>query len=140
MRERLISIIGQEAYKVAIHTFHSFGSEIINQNSDYFYSGAQFKPADNLTSYEILTEILDDIEYDNTLSTKFNGKYSKINDIVSAISDIKKSGFTSGEMIKILDTNQIVIDKVNRILGPIFDTSGINKQISSKFNKSAKIN
>jgi len=139
MRERLISIIGQEAYKVAIHTFHSFGSEVINQNSDYFYSGAQFKPADNLTSYEILTEILDDIEYDNTLSTKFNGKYSKINDIVSAISDIKKSGFTSGEMIKILDTNQIVIDKVNRILGPIFDTSGINKQIVPNLIKALEL-
>ena len=28
MRERLTSIIGPEAYKVAIHTFHSFGTEI----------------------------------------------------------------------------------------------------------------
>ena len=32
MRERLVQIIGKDAYKVAIHTFHSFGSEVINQN------------------------------------------------------------------------------------------------------------
>jgi DNA helicase-2/ATP-dependent DNA helicase PcrA len=43
MRERLVQIIGKEAYKVAIHTFHSFGSEIINQNGQYFYNGANFK-------------------------------------------------------------------------------------------------
>jgi DNA helicase-2/ATP-dependent DNA helicase PcrA len=29
MRERLESIIGQPAYHVAIHTFHSFGGEVI---------------------------------------------------------------------------------------------------------------
>ena len=34
MRDRLSSIIGKDAYKVAIHTFHSFGSEVINQNGD----------------------------------------------------------------------------------------------------------
>ena len=32
MRQRLTDIIGKDAYKVAVHTFHSFGSEVINQN------------------------------------------------------------------------------------------------------------
>lgn len=135
MRERLIDIMGQEAYKVAIHTFHSFGSEVINQNSDYFYNGAQFKPADKLTSYEVLANILDDIKYDNTLSTKFNGKYSKINDIANAISDIKRGGFTSEELVQILDTNQIVIEKVNKILDSIFDIPRINKEVVPKLIK-----
>src|ERR1044071_7653181 len=36
MRQRLTQIIGTSAYKVAIHTFHSFGSEIINQNGQFF--------------------------------------------------------------------------------------------------------
>src|SRR5690242_10102383 len=48
MRERLAGLIGPEAYKVAIHTFHSFGSEIINHNAEYFYQGAHFRPADEL--------------------------------------------------------------------------------------------
>ena len=30
MRDRLSTIIGQSAYHVAIHTFHSFGADIIN--------------------------------------------------------------------------------------------------------------
>src|SRR5690242_8355286 len=52
MRERLTSIIGAEAYRVAIHTFHSFGTEIINQNGQFFYQGAHFRAADELSSYE----------------------------------------------------------------------------------------
>ena len=36
MRDRLSSIIGQPAYHVAIHTFHSFGSDVINQYPDHF--------------------------------------------------------------------------------------------------------
>ena len=44
MRERLSQIIGADAYKVAIHTFHSFGTEVINHNSEFFYGGASFKP------------------------------------------------------------------------------------------------
>ncbi|RYF27436.1 MAG: ATP-dependent helicase, partial [Chloroflexi bacterium] len=46
MRQRLVSIIGKDAYKVAIHTFHSFGSEVISQNREFFYRGAEFRPAD----------------------------------------------------------------------------------------------
>ena len=45
MRARLASIIGPSAYKVAIQTFHGFGTEIINQYREYFYRGAEFQPA-----------------------------------------------------------------------------------------------
>ena len=53
MRERLSQIIGKDAFRVAIHTFHSFGTEIINQNAEYFYHGAHFRAADELSSYEL---------------------------------------------------------------------------------------
>ena len=32
MRKRLAGLIGMDAYKVAIHTFHGLGTEIINKN------------------------------------------------------------------------------------------------------------
>ena len=59
MRERLVGIIGKDSYKVAIHTFHSFGSEVINQYGEYFYQGAHFRPADELSRYEIIRTIFD---------------------------------------------------------------------------------
>src|SRR5687768_1759573 len=41
MRQRLIQLMGPEGNKVAVHTFHSFGSEIINRYTEFFYNGAR---------------------------------------------------------------------------------------------------
>lgn len=48
MRQRLVGILGKDAYKVAIHTFHSFGTEIIATYRQYFYNYAIFEPADEI--------------------------------------------------------------------------------------------
>lgn len=54
---RLREIIGRDAYKVPVMTFHSFGTDIMNQYPEYFYSGASFRPADELTWLRIVAEI-----------------------------------------------------------------------------------
>ena len=82
MRARLASIIGMDAYKVAIHTFHSFGTEIINQNGAAFFSGATFQPADDLSRYEILHAIFDEQDYTNPITAKMNGEYTHLNDTI----------------------------------------------------------
>jgi DNA helicase-2/ATP-dependent DNA helicase PcrA len=120
MRERMVQIIGKDAYKVAIHTFHSFGAEIINQNGDFFYHGANFRAADELSSYELLRAIFDDLEYNNPLAGKMNGEYTHLGDTLMTISELKKSGLTSDELLLILDANDIVIDTAESLLGPVF--------------------
>lgn len=105
MRERLTSLISADAYRVAIHTFHSFGSEVINQYGQYFYNGAHFRPADELSSYEVLHEIFEKLPHDNPLSATMNDEYPYLRDVQRAISDIKKSGLTSDELLIILDKN-----------------------------------
>lgn len=126
MRERMVQIIGKDAYKVAIHTFHSFGAEIINQNGDFFYHGANFRAADELSSYELLRAIFDDLEYNNPLAGKMNGEYTHLGDTLMTISELKKSGLTSDELLLILDANDIVIDTAEALLGPVF-TSRLSK-------------
>lgn len=122
MRERLASIIGKDAYKVAIHTFHSFGTEIINQHSEFFYHGANFRPADDLSSYEIIKKILDELDYSNPLAGKMNGEYTHIRDITTAISELKKSGLTSDELLQVLDSNDLVLDTSESKLQDVFNT------------------
>ena len=102
MRERLTDIIGKDAYKVAIHTFHSFGTEVINQNGKYFYEGAHFRAADELSSYEIINSIFEQLDYSNPLAGKMNGEFTHLSDSLKAISELKKSGLTSDELLKIL--------------------------------------
>ncbi len=105
MRERLAGLIGPEAYKVAIHTFHSFGTEIINQYGQFFYHGAHFRPADELSTYEILAEILEKLPHDNPVASTMNGAYTHLKDLLATISDLKKGGLTPDELTAVLDRN-----------------------------------
>lgn len=131
MRKRLTEIIGKDAYKVAVHTFHSFGSEVINQNGQYFYQGAQFHAADSLSSYEIIHGIFETLNYKNPLSGKSNEEYTYLQDALTAISELKKSGLTSDELIQILDANNGVIEKTEQLLAPVF-AARINKNTASQ--------
>ena len=110
MRERLVGLIGADAYKVAIHTFHSFGTEIINQYGEYFYHGAHFRPANELSAYEALRDIFARLPHDSILASKMNGEYTYLRDTQSAISDLKKSGLTPDELLRIVDRNDAFSD------------------------------
>lgn len=134
MRERLTEIIGKEAYKVAIHTFHSFGSEVINQNGEYFYQGAHFLPADTLSSYELIRDIFKQLDYNNPLSSKLNDEYTHLSDSLTTISELKKSGLTSDELLAILDENNAVIEKAEQLLSPLF-AERITKDTATQANK-----
>lgn len=128
MRERLLSIIGAGAYKVAIHTFHSFGSEVMNQYRDYFYNGALFQPADDVTRYELLHQIFEQLPLGDPLGGTMNGDFTYLRDVQSAITDLKKAGLTSAELLAILDENDITIDGTERLLVPILSAT-INKKM-----------
>ena len=120
MRTRLAAIIGPSAYEVAINTFHSFGSDIMASNREYFYRGAQFRPADTIASLEILTRIFDELDHTNPLSSKMNDEYTYLSDAVRTISQLKRSGLTSDELLKILDAGDVVIDEIEPQLQEIF--------------------
>ncbi|MFZ3009484.1 MAG: ATP-dependent DNA helicase [Candidatus Microsaccharimonas sp.] len=119
MRERLVSIIGKDGYKVAIHTFHGFGTEIINQNREYFYRGALFEPADDLSRYEILRTIFDELDYKNPLASTMNGEYTHQPDATTVISELKRSGLTSDELLAVIDASEMAIDAAERIIAPL---------------------
>lgn len=120
MRTRLSSIIGPNAYKVAIQTFHSFGTETINLNREYFYRGAEFQPADELSSYEVLTNIFDELDHNNPLISKNNGEYVFLADVLTAIGELKKAGLSSDELLNIIDANDDVLGIVENDLADIF--------------------
>lgn len=120
MQKRLIEIIGREAYKVSIFTFHAFGTEIMNRHREYFYSGAEVRPADDLARHRIITEILDSLDYDNPLKSRMNGAYTAIGDIISSISDLKRAGLTDTEFGQLLDATQATLEQAGPALADVF--------------------
>ena len=131
MRQRLTEIIGADAYKVAIHTFHSFGTEVINQNGAFFYHGADFRPADELSSYQLLRAIFDELDYTSPIASKMNGEYTHLRDTLTTISELKKSGLTSDELLAILEANDKVLDAIEPALSELF-AERTNKGTSAK--------
>jgi len=120
MKKRLTSIIGRDAYNVSVYTFHAFGTEIMGRYREYFYHGADFRPADDLTRHRIVTEILDSLPYDSPLRSRMNDKYTALGDILAAISDLKRAGLTDGEFGLLLDAAQTTVDTAGKLLSEVF--------------------
>ena len=120
MRKRLISLMGAEGNNVAVHTFHSFGAEIINRNREYFYNGAQFSPADDLTSFEILEDIFEALPHDSPLAKTMNGEYTSLRDAQNAISHLKRAGLLPEELLAILDHNDAFCDAIEPKITMLF--------------------
>ena len=103
MRQRLRQIIGEDAYKIAIHTFHSFGTEIINQHREYFSVAPTLSQLTNWRNIKL------SLEYSRTwlaksISAKNNGEFVYIKDLIRIISEFKQSGLTPSELRAILRT------------------------------------
>ena len=120
MRQRLRQIIGEDAYKIAIHTFHSFGTEIINQHRQYFFRGADSQPADELTQHQIVTGILEGLDWRNPLSVKNNGEFVYTNELIRVISEFKQSGLTPAELRLVMADNQRVIADITADIQQVF--------------------
>ena len=131
MRQRLVEIIGSDAYKIAVQTFHSFGTEIINRNAAYFYNGASFQPASDVTLYETMRSIFDELPHDSPLASTMNGEYTYLRDTMQVISELKRSSLTSDELLLTLSDNERVLDESERTLQRIFSERTTKSTITS---------
>jgi DNA helicase-2/ATP-dependent DNA helicase PcrA len=122
MRERLAKLIGQEAYRVAIHTFHSFAVDIIQKYPEFFYKGAIFTPVDPISKIAILEEIFEKLPYSNPLSSSHPEQgFVYLGDTANIIGNLKKAGITEDELDVILAQNEMQAGRVSEILSPIVE-------------------
>ena len=135
MRERLARLIGEEAYRVAIHTFHSFASEVIQKYPEYFYKGARFAPADDLAQIGILESIFKTLPYANPFSSFHPEQgYVFLSSVHSSISSLKKAGILPEEFREIIEANSKALDFINKNINDIF-APRVNKEIVGKIEK-----
>lgn len=121
MRRRLSSIIGKDAYNVAIHTFHSFGSEIINQYSQFFYKGADMTVADDLVRQQLLEDLLKHLPHDASLRAKGpQGEFIYLYPVLQRISQLKRSGVSPAELTAVLDENEQFFDTYQPAFTQVF--------------------
>lgn len=121
MRERLAGLIGKDAYKVAIHTFHSFGSEIINHHPECFYQGAIYAPIDEITKAGIIEAIIKELGWDSPLKSYHPEQgYTYLKDITGRIEDLKKGGLSPDEFEYLMAENRDFEEEANRFVAKTF--------------------
>lgn len=138
MRDRLSTIIGQSAYHVAIHTFHSFGADIINQYPDYFTDRQLLQQVDELGRYELLHDIFEGLPHSNPLSVKVGEDYVLLKDTLSTISWLKQNALTPAELREIITNNEKFIEATSKELAETFAVTASPKLLPKyeKFLKS----
>ncbi len=121
MRARLFGLVGAQAYRVPIHTFHSFCTELINRNPEYFYDCAAFKPADDLARISILEGIFRNLAHDNPLCTQHPEQgFVYLKAVQQAITHLKKAGMTPDGFRDFLLVNKGQYAAINAGIG-VFD-------------------
>lgn len=119
MLERLEKQIGQPAYHVAIHTFHSFGSDIINQYPEFFNKRPLLQPVDSLGSYELLAKIFSGLAHSNPLSAKVGEDYVFLSEAAKVISWLKNNAVSPEELGDILAQNDVVFGKIDKLVAKL---------------------
>lgn len=121
MRERLISIIGEDAYHVAIHTFHSFGLEVMGQYPQYFSQYANFAAIDDVTRHQIISQILSKFPKSSPLAARdTNNELVWVGALKTAVSDLKRAAITPQTLEIILAENKRFLDFANPLLNDAF--------------------
>ncbi len=133
MRKRLAALMGNTAYRVAISTFHSFGTDIIHSFPEHFFGGASLAPSDSLVSIKILENIFSGLPHNDPLSSLYKGTFAYLSDAQNAISHLKKGGLSPEEFRTVLDQNAKVFEQVNSALDEAF-AERISKKSFEKAN------
>lgn len=97
MRERLLEIIGDRAYRVNIFTFHAFCEHIIREFSFYFEHLEGCRVIGDLERVEIIESIIKKNKFE--LLVSFHDEFSFLNKITNGVLAIKKEGLSPAEFI-----------------------------------------
>ncbi|MBF8303403.1 MAG: UvrD/REP helicase, partial [Candidatus Dadabacteria bacterium] len=131
MRKRLSGLIGRDAFRVSINTFHSFGVEVINNHPEFFYGGINFYPASDLAQIEILEGIFSELPHNNPLRKEVpDAGYAYLRQVQNAIGYIKKAGLTPEEFAQILEHNKRSLEYINPVVQKVFSARVSKNTIS----------
>jgi DNA helicase II / ATP-dependent DNA helicase PcrA len=102
MRKRLIKFIGAEAYKVNIHTFHSFCNKVIQDNPDTFGFG-EMESISDIEEIELLEKLIDTFSKDNPLKRWRGQIYYDVPRLKNLFSIMKRENLNAAKVEKAVD-------------------------------------
>lgn len=89
MRKRLIDMVGTEAYRIGIYTFHSWCNEIIQDNL-HIFGVNDLEIASELEINNIIKQIIDELSHDNPLYRVKGDRYYELRRLKNLFSLMKR--------------------------------------------------
>jgi len=93
MRRRLLSFIGPDAYKVQIHTFHSFCNDIIQENLPLFEKTV-LDPISDLERIQLFKVLIDGWPKNHPLKRYRGDVYFEMGNLQGLFSNMKREGWS----------------------------------------------
>lgn len=91
MRRRLVELVGTEAYRVEISTFHGFANRIIRDYPDYFPTIVSASSITEIEQVDVLRTLIDTLPGLRDLRP-FGDRYYYLRAILGAINELKRQG------------------------------------------------
>lgn len=110
MRERLVELMGQDGYKVAIRTFHSFCNELISEYPESFPHIAGGSSVAEVDQIQIVRNLIDSEKLEHL--RPFGDTYLYVRSIIKSISELKREGVSPDEFAKLLKAEEAAFAEI----------------------------
>ncbi len=125
MRRRLLSFIGPDAYKVQIHTFHSFCNDIIQENLPLFEKTV-LDPISELERIQLFKVLIDGWPKNHPLKRYRGDVYFEMGNLQGLFSTMKREGWSP----------EFIGERIDRYLEGLRDRDEyIAKRATKEFRK-----
>ncbi len=111
MRRRLLQVIGPDAHRVNIGTFHAFCNNVIQNNSEYF-SMRSLQPITELERSELLYEMIEELPKGHALRRLSGNIYFDVNKLNRLFDMMKRENITAEKIEQ--KANEYIADLPNR--------------------------
>ncbi len=140
MRERLASIIKDDAYDVHINTYHGFGSDIIRSYPEFFETidletgedSRLERPIDDLQRIQIVSKLIDKLPFSSPLI----GARHYVKNVSGTISELKRGLITPKSLRKLADSN---LKQVRELSPKIAEHIGVIKSFPRTADKALEL-
>ena len=109
MRRRIIELVGKEGHRVQIHTYHSFGSFLLQSYPEFFEERQFLTKIDELKQWELVDELLRALPYTDPL------KRHSVDSVLSAIKKLKEGLITPEKARSLVKIGQTEATKLEAV-------------------------
>ena len=110
MKERLVRLVGREAYGIEVSTFHAFASSVKSRYPQYFTRNPTAVAASELHTKEIIDAYLKGLPYGTPLSAPREGVANALDGVAAFISKMKSNGLAPDDVRAIMRQNIAAAD------------------------------